>query len=294
MNPFTGGCHYDNGCGKFADACGACPELGSRHEGDLSRQIWRRKCEALDRIPSSRLQIVADSHWLAEEASKSSLFAKFPVTFIHYGLDVNEFAPRDRRAARLALGLPTEASIILFAAAGVNNRRKGLSHLVEALAKLPACKSPVLVTMGAGELELPGSFSQLHLGSVVSERILSLIYSAADLFVMPSLQEAFGQTALESMACGTPVVAFRAGGLPEVVHDGLTGLTVPPGDSVRLREAIELLLNDVQLREEMSANCRRIVLERHTLEIQARNYDSLYRKISAKPQSNSGEAIPLL
>jgi glycosyltransferase involved in cell wall biosynthesis len=113
---------------------------------------------------------------------------------------------------------------------------------------------------------------------VNSDFRLSLLYSAADVFVIPSVQEAFGQTALEAMACGTPVVGSAVGGIPEIVQDNVTGWLVPAASPDALREAILKLLHDSEKRAQMSANCRRVVLENYTLEAQANRYENLYRE----------------
>jgi len=138
-----------------------------------------------------------------------------------------------------------------------------------------------LLSVGYGEQDWGISIPHQHLGYVEDERWLSVIYSAADVFVIPSLQEAFGNVALEAMACGTPVVGFDAGGIPEFVCSGVTGLLAPTGDVVGLRAAMVELLRDRVRREEMSDRCRQIVVEEFTLEIQARSYVKLYEEILA-------------
>jgi glycosyltransferase involved in cell wall biosynthesis len=279
MNPFTGGCHYDRNCGKFAGACGSCPELGSGDDTDLSRRIWQRKRRALQKIQQGRLKIVADSNWLASKAKESSLFREFPVEAIHYSLDVETFAPRDRAAARSVLGIPQNTKIILFVADHPNIRRKGFKTLAEALTEFSGDRELLLLSMGRDKPELPKGLSHLHLGYVTEERYQSILYSAADIFVIPSLQEAFGQTALESTACGTPIVGSDAGGIPEIVRDGVTGLLFPAGDPRSLAAAIGNLLGDDKRRAAIGAECRRIAVEEYSLEIQAKRYANLYGKM---------------
>jgi len=222
---------------------------------------------------------VADSIWLASQAKKSSVFREFPVEAIHYGLDVGTFAPRERAAARSVLGLPSSAKIILFVADHPNIRRKGFATLVDALTVLPEDRELLLLSIGRDKPKFSKPFPHLHLGYVVEERFQSIIYSAADIFVIPSLQEAFGQTALESMACGTPVVGSDAGGIPEIVRDGATGLLFPAGDPRSLAAAIENLLGDEKRRAVMGAECRRVAVEGYTLEIQAKRYAKLYEEM---------------
>src|SRR5919109_1490326 len=133
MSFFTGGCHYDVGCGKYTERCGACPRLGSHRERDLSRQSWRRKHAALSVVPQDRLHLVAPSHWLADEAKRSSLLQKFPVTVIPLAVDTEVFCPRDRRGAREALGIPSDALVVLFVASLISQPLKGFALLAQAL-----------------------------------------------------------------------------------------------------------------------------------------------------------------
>jgi glycosyltransferase involved in cell wall biosynthesis len=280
MNVFTGGCHYDEDCGKFAASCGACPQLGSTDWHDLSREVWLRKTKAFERA-TGNLHIVADSEWLAGEAARSSLLRGLPITAIHYGLDTETFAPRNKLHARGALGIPADTSVIMFAAELMTIRRKGLGTLVEAIHEMAAQRNLMLLSVGRRMPELPPAIPHFHFGHVSSDFFLSILYSAADLFVIPSVQEAFGQTALEAMACGTPVVGARVGGIKEIVQDGVTGLLVPALSPGELRDAILRLLKGPEKRTAMSANCRRLVLENHTLEAQARRYESLYHEICA-------------
>jgi glycosyltransferase involved in cell wall biosynthesis len=116
----------------------------------------------------------------------------------------------------------------------------------------------------------------VHLPSVNDDGFLSLIYSAADVFVAPSLADNLPNTILESIACGTPVVAFNAGGIPDAVRPGVTGLLAKTGDAAELRSAILGLLGNDSLGAEMSANCRKIALAEYSLELQARRYLEIY------------------
>ena len=207
----------------------------------------------------------------------SPLLGKFPVSVIPNGLDTNEFAPRNKRAAREILDLPADARIVLFAAEYVTLRRKGLDLLVAALGQLREIPTLFLLSMGSGHCEIPGQITHRHLGRIQDDRMLSIVYSAADLFVFPSLQETFGQTALEAMACGTPVVGFEGVGcIPELVSCGVTGRKVPLGDVAALRAAIAQLLRDPARLKEMSVHCRRLVVEKYNLELQAKSYAQLY------------------
>ena len=114
MYAFTGGCHYDDECGKFVGSCGACPQLGSSKGNDLSRQVLKRKKKVFDRLSPERLRIVAPSRWMASAVERSSLLRRFSVAIIPYSLDTAVFAPRDPKELREELSrlVPYRCSVI--------------------------------------------------------------------------------------------------------------------------------------------------------------------------------------
>ncbi len=279
MSFFTGGCHYDGGCGKYTARCGACPQLGSQTEKDLSRQIWERKRAALSAVPPGSLNLVTPSRWLAEEARRSTLLRSFPVTVIPLGIDTDIFCPRDRRTARSVLGLPPEAFIVLFVANPITRVNKGFAHLAQAVDGLPTPGDLLLLSVGSGRPPVDVRVPHHHLGRVRDERLLSIIYNAADLFVIPSMQDNSPQTALEAMACGVPIVGYATCGIPDIVRPDLTGLLAPPQDVPALRAAIEMLMRGPTQRAELSAQCRRVAVEEYSLMTQARHYIEFYESI---------------
>jgi glycosyltransferase involved in cell wall biosynthesis len=276
MNPITGGCHYDEGCGKYLDGCGSCPQLGSDDVNDLSRQVWKRKHDLFGGVDPRRLHFVALNRWMAANLSQHPFLNRFPVTIIPNGLDTDVFAPRDRKFAREILGLPQDATIILFVASNVQIRYKGFLPLTEALSGLKEQDNLLLISVGT-KSELNLGIPHAHLGHLNDDRLLALTYNAADLFVVPSLQDNSPNTVLESMACGIPVVGFETGGIPDMVRDGVTGLLAPRNDVAALRRAIEDLLRNPSKREEMSAQSRRIAVAEYTPDRQAARYAALYQ-----------------
>ncbi len=281
MSFFTGGCHSDAGCGKYIDHCGACPQLGSRNANDLSRQIWLRKYSTFRAVGRGRLYLVTPSHWLANEAKRSSLARNFPIAVIPHGVDTEAFCPRDRVFSREVLGIPQDARVVLFVAEPIGRPIKGFDLLAQALNGLGEVDNLLLVSAGSGLPDLEVRLPHLNLGPIYSERLLSLVYSAADLFAIPSRQENFPLTVLEAMACGTPVVGFAVGGIPEIVRPGANGLLVSAQDVTALRTAISELLRDPARRAEMAIRCRRIAIEEYALELQVKRYAELYEAILA-------------
>jgi glycosyltransferase involved in cell wall biosynthesis len=276
MNPFTGGCHYDAGCGKFRQECDACPQLGSDRRSDLAHNVWERKRQAFQQIPDTQLHFVAQSRWIRDQVQASPLTSRFPTTVIPNGLDTELFRPRDGKGFRRSVGIPENARVVLFVAQSVSNRRKGFQLLLEAVQQLD---DVCLLSVGGTQPKFDTNVPYLHLGSIDSDVLLSAIYSSADLFVIPSLQDNLPNTVLEAMACGTPVVGFDTGGIPDMVRPGVTGWLAEVGNVRALREAIEQALSDDTIREQMGRQCREVVEEEYALEVQAKRYAELYNNL---------------
>src|SRR5215469_8875214 len=281
MNPLTGGCHYTARCDRFAAGCGACPALGSADNFDLSTAIFRRKRTAYDKLQPEKVRIVAPSHWLSQEASRSALFRRFEVTTIPYGLDTEVFRPRTQAVAREVFGIPQGMRIVMFAAQWLDMHRKGLDLLIAALDGTDIDGKIGLVSIGSGRPfdALGGKY--FPLGELKGERLLSFAYSTADEFVSPSREDNLPNVLLEAMACGRPTVAFEVGGMPDIVRPGVTGLLATAEDVRSLRHAIMAILSDDVKREAMSRESRRVALREYRLELQAERYRRVYQQLLA-------------
>jgi D-inositol-3-phosphate glycosyltransferase len=239
-------------------------ETAAEREQEVRYEIERLTMAGSDRViaatPTDRTQILRHYGELA------------PISVIPGGVDLAQFAPRPRREARAALGLDAEHKILLFV--GRIQRLKGLEILLRAFAQLGELDARVLVVGGqpfggheAREItRLQGLARRLGIaervtftGAVAHER-LPLYYAAADVTVMPSSYESFGLVAVESLACGTPVVATRVGGLVSIVRDGETGLLVPWRDPALFAESLHALLGDAELHARLSGAARASVL----------------------------------
>jgi glycosyltransferase involved in cell wall biosynthesis len=281
MNPFTGGCHYTRSCERYLDTCGRCPQLGSSSEHDLSRAIFRRKEAALEpAIREERLHIVAPSHWLAEEAQASRLLGDAPIHMIPHGLDTDLFRPVPSSDAGDRLDIPPDHKVVLFIAESTDNERKGGAYLAQALKAVEVPKTTVL-SIGKKRPDIQSALHHVHAGYINDDRELAALYSLADFAVVPSLQEAFGQTVLEAMACGTPVVGFAAGGVPDMIRPGETGWLSTTRSVSSLREKIYDALTSAEARKHMAQRCRDIVEEEYTLGVQAKRHIELYESILA-------------
>lgn len=275
MNPFTGGCHYSHGCTKYESGCGSCFQLGSKDPNDISRRIFKRKEKA---YRGHHIHIVTPSQWLTECAKNSQLFKDFKVEVIPYGIPVSLFVKRNRQYCRDILNLPQDKILILFGAE-YKAERKGFKWLIQAL-KLLKKKVDVskiaLVTFGPRWF-MPAFFKELgfsvyQLGYIQDETRLSCVYSAADMFIIPSVEDNLPNTMLESMACSTPVVAFSAGGIIDVIEPYQTGLLAEVKNVEELAEKIEWMINHPDRRQEIGENGRRLIEQKYTLQIQAKRY----------------------
>ena len=278
MSNFTGGCSYAGECSGFHNRCGNCPQLDNQGSHDWSRIEWSLRNRAFQ--ARDNLHFVADSHWLATEAKKSGLLRDYPLSVIHYGIDTEVFKPLNKAYSKSVFNIAPETKVVAFASASWSNERKGMRHLSEALEGMK--EKPFLLTWGQPFEISASNVRRLHLGSLDSEFSMALAYNAADVFVMPSLQEAFGQTALESIACGTPVAAFAAGGIPETVLHGETGLLADVGDSNQLGENIACLLGNVRFREKILSQSIPNLHKLFSYKKNALAYKKLYSEMCGK------------
>ena len=294
MNPFTGGCHYDAGCGRFVAACGDCPVLMQPSADDASARVLRRKTRALASIPDDGITVVCPSEWLAGEARRSAVFGRFEARVIPNGIDLETFRPLENRAdVRRRLGLEPADRAVLFVAEIIDDTRKGRRELERTLADV-AARLPNLrvLTLGQGDTTGMTGPAFRHLGKLSDPDAIRDAYAAADLFVIPSLQDNFPNTVIESLACGTPVAGFATGGVVDAVGDGVCGTLAPTGDTAGLADGIFRLLADDALREAMGRRSRERAEARYGLPAQAAAYRALYVEQLRRAQNGGTNASP--
>lgn len=283
MWPFTGGCHYDNECGKFRESCGHCPALSSMNEHDLSRLVWKRKHKCWADVP---IVVVATSRWLAEMAGASRLFKDKRIEIIPNGIDTRKYKPVEKKVAREALDLPQDKKLLLFSAfSATTDHRKGNQFLVPALKKLSQegwSDRIELVVVGAFPYEDPPDLGMKvhYMGNMHDEVSQVLLYSAADATIAPSRQENLSNTVMESLACGTPVVAFDIGGMPDMVDHKKSGFLAQPFSPDELAEGIKWTLENSSRHANLSQCARETVIRRFDLTAVANRYSSLYQTLN--------------
>lgn len=252
----TGRCAYTGKCRKYLDRCDAgctCPQVHPLMDGNLVGPAWETKRRVIG--GSSNLSLWANSDWMklkADEAlSRAGALAGPKTETIKFGFELDTFRPRDKATCREILGLPQDKFIIMSSASSLADPRKGLSHLAEAMSFLQLEDVMVAAVGWFGPDEKPPIPGMRAMGYMRDPRRLAKLYAAADLFVGPSLEEAFGQVYVEAAACGTPSVGYPIGGKPEAICDGVSGRLATANEPEALAEAIRELYVDRKLRESM-------------------------------------------
>ncbi|MEM8827947.1 MAG: glycosyltransferase family 4 protein [Cyanobacteria bacterium P01_G01_bin.19] len=287
MWAFTGGCHYSGECDRYQQSCGACPQLGSQKERDLSRWNWQRKAKAWQNL---NLTVVTPSQWLADTARSSSLFQHVPIEVIGNGIDPQIYQPHAKDVARKIFNLPLDKKIILFGALdSTQDKRKGFSLLLatlQHLQTLESSKAIELVIFGAAEPPQPINFgfNANYIGKLSDDVSLSLLYAAADVFVAPSIQDNLPNTILEAMFSGTPCAAFKIGGIPDMIDHLENGYLARPFLPEDLAQGIEWILSDPLRYQELSRQSNIKAVSKFNLDRQTHRYlrvfNDLYSKLS--------------
>ena len=230
--------------------------------------------------------MVANSHWLAEIAGRSPIAqACGGVRVVPPGIDTTVFKPQDRNRCRKHLDLPADAFLIVTGGASLNDANKNMPWLLEQLLHLPDLGGVVVLAFGEGAVPVPDRLDLRFTGGVRDRCDLARLFAAADIFVSASLMETYGLTLVESMACGTPVVAFCVGGIPEAAPDGQGAILCRPHDGTALIEAITKLRNSPQLREKLGALAHEMADNRNVASSFANAFAQIYRECVSSGQN---------
>lgn len=274
MWAFSGGCHYAGDCLRYRAACGNCPQLETPAEADISSRIHAQKRRAWASLP---LTIVTLSQWLADCARASSLLADRRIEVIGNPIDPIVFKPLDRVAARAAFNLPLDKKLILFGAiGGASDQRKGFQYLAEALPLMAHDAGIELVVFGSAREEAIDLGVPVHQVRRLQDEVsLSLLYSACDVYVLPTTQEALGKTLMEALACGTPCVAFAGTGPDDMIGHRQDGYLARMKDSADLAAGINWTLAQSWSRPELRSR----VLAKYGVERISERYIRLYKSL---------------
>lgn len=261
---------------RMADlyACGG----GNHYEKDfpfdgLASLVEKNKKNRKEALQNANVNFVCISNWVKQKADESKVIAQFPKTVIHNGVDLATFKPLDRNFARQVFNLPLDKKILLLGADSLANKRKGLDVAKEAIDKIIEKHNDVIVvTFGK---QISANQNWVNVGEINDERLLATLYSAADFFVMSSIEEAFGQVTIEALACGLPVVSFPTGGSLDVIEEEVNGFLAKEFTSNDLFNAIEKAIQNPLDKSKIQAN----VQANFDIKSKVQEYESLYKKI---------------
>lgn len=280
MWPCTAICHHAGTCQHYHTHCHDCPLLVRPGRHDLAYRVFGQKQKA---YRHGHIDFVTCSRWLADQARQSALLAGHDVLTIPNTYDATVFHPASQAEARAALGLPSGVPLVLFASHKVTNAQKGLDYLLRAFAHLTDRRFGLLVVGQMAEAaEQPALAEQMQslpfdlypIGYVTDERRMATIYQAADVFVTPSLEENLPNTIMEAMACGTPCVGFRVGGIPEMIDHRLNGYLARYKDEQDLAAGIRWALDH---RAEAGQRAAEKAVATWNEDVVARQYIAVYK-----------------
>lgn len=274
---FTGHCAYSFDCERWLSGCGSCPYRDSypRIYLDNTGLEYRLKKWSFNH---ESFVFVSPSKWLADLA-RSSLIGDARIVHVPNGIDLSEYHPMNKLEARKELGLPMKGLVIGFASHWLGEGRKGFGQVGNVLTEVKgAIKRDVfLATLGHIDSDFVSSIPILarHFGFDRSPEFKRKFFSALDLLILPTLVDNFPLVIQEALACGTPVVSNRVGGVPELVIEGATGALALAGDAPSLaRAVVELVSSESFL--EYPETCRRFAVERFSIERQAERMREIY------------------
>ncbi len=282
---FTGGCHYTSGCDKYLEECMHCPQL-LNDEKHLPHYFLDKKREL---IKEMNPVIVTPSTWLAQVIQGAPVFQNLRVEVIPNSIDTTLYVNTPKNVARKRLNLQIDGFYLLFNVTNASEKRKGIERLIGALQY--CMEDPTFFNkVRKGEIQLicfgdPGIWFNevqipfISLGKIKNESDLSTVYSAANLFLVPSIEDNLPNVVIEAMSCGTPTIAFNVGGMPDMIQNGVNGYIVENGSETAYAKIILDLINTPEHCEELSKNCRTIALNAFSLEVQAKKYMELYHTL---------------
>lgn len=276
MWPFTGGCHNSFDCHKFENECGNCPILSRNDKKDISYQVLHRKMKSYSRI--NILAPVALSKWMNVNAKRSSLFKNKIISTIPNLIDTDIYKPQEPKLSRKHLNLPQSKFLILYSALGYyKDRNKGYHELIQSIHRLNN-RNVELVLVGEDKLKNINGINIRHFGKINNEDKIVNLYNAVNLTIVPSLKENLSNVIMESLSCGTPVVAFNIGGNSDMIDQKVNGYLATPYDIDELSNGINWLLYSSNY-ENICYNARQKILKSFGQNIITKKYITFYNNI---------------
>ncbi|WEA03717.1 glycosyltransferase family 4 protein [Mucilaginibacter sp. SJ] len=289
-NAFTGGCHVRYTCDHYQQQCGNCPLLINSADDDISHRIWQQKNKAYQQLD---FNIIAPSLWMQASVKKSSLMRGKAASNIPNTLETDVFKPIDKKEAKTKAGLPTDKFIFLSGfMPSRKDLHKGTQYLLESMELLrqrlgtETDQIELVVFGNRGTENLPDfPFKTSFLGTINNDEKLAVHYAAADAFLIPSLEDNLPYTVMESLSCGTPVIAFTTGGIPDMVQHQYNGYLATYRSSESFTDGMEWIIKHPE-RDKLNQQARQTVIDGFSEEVIAKKHVEVYKQLLSKGGSN--------
>jgi glycosyltransferase involved in cell wall biosynthesis len=260
--------------------CEDCPDLSLPFSllFDSTKFNWRLKKWILQK---SNITLIVASSWMQNRVKKSPLLSAKKSYIVPFGIDTTRFRPLDKRECREKLGIPEDAWVLSFRYRGEHDRFKGWKYIEEVLSNLDLPKPTYLIVFeGKSDfIKLKNRYHIVQLGWFEDSDILITALNASDIFLMPSTAEAFGMMAIESMACGTPVIVFEGTSLPDVINAPSCGVSIPYKDTHALADAIINTLNNKEALRTISQNGLEYVKDTYKIDNYIQKHLDIYTEL---------------
>ena len=233
----------------------------------------------------NNIKLIAPSKWMKDCSNNSLLMKDKEIKIIPNPIDTEVFRPINKNKAKKSLKIETQKKVILFGSIdGGKDPRKGADLLIDVLKCLNFRKELIQIVIFGKKNKFQDIFENTffeikHLGIINSDYKLSTIYSASDIFIIPSRAESFGQTAAEAQSCGTPVAGFDIGGLKDIIAHNKNGILIEPFNTRKMALSIENLLKDEEKILKFSKASRQNALQNWDYKKVAKSHINFYKKI---------------
>jgi glycosyltransferase involved in cell wall biosynthesis len=294
----TGGCHFPAECRQFLSKCYPCPLL----ENDPVAFVPHCQQVKTEVLTNTLDGIICPSHWISTEIAAHPRFSRVPLSVVPYCLDEQNLFPEDKLVARKAIDIAPEKFVVLFVAHHVNELRKGFGSFLDLLQRLSSNPGFVeehrsslkflIIGCSTENVSVKTDFEVEVCGFLSDRAALRRYFSAANLLLYTGNQDNLPNVILESLACGTPVVAFKAGGVPDMLEDGVNGFMAPVGDIEQLERILRKLVEDRAISGSMTTACVQSAIRKFSPKVIRPQLLQCYDTISRQRTGRSPLDVP--
>lgn len=297
-NAFTGGCHVRYNCNHFEQECANCPLLIKASPDDISHRIWSQKNKAYQVL---NFTVIAPSSWMLNSVRHAGLMTGKTVQQIPNTLETDIFKPKDKRLAKEKAGLPADKFIFLSGfMPSRKDLHKGISYLKESMDLLKdrfgveTDYIELLVFGNSNTVEVAGfPFKTTFLGTITDDEKLATCYAAADAFLTTSVEDNLPYTVMESLACGTPVIAFKTGGIPDMVKHEHNGYLAEYRSAVSFANGMEWIIKHPD-RKTLNFQARKTILDNFSEEVIAKQHIQLYNELKKQRHLHKSAVLSVI